>query len=99
MSVDQLASNLSTYKEQLQQVRKLLNDDPGNAEYADMEKELEEVILIHNCSLLGCSFFFFLSFSCLFYFFFFLILNSLVSFLFSSSLTLSWLVHLLLTTV
>lgn len=26
------------------QVRKLLDDDPGNSEYADMEKELAEVI-------------------------------------------------------
>jgi hypothetical protein len=26
------------------QVKKLLADDPGNSEYADMEKELEEVI-------------------------------------------------------
>lgn len=71
VSVDQLASNLSTYKEQLQQVRKLLNDDPGNSEYADMEKELEEVILIHNCSLLGCSFFFFFVFFLFILFFLF----------------------------
>lgn len=28
------------------QVRKLLADDPGNSEYADMEKELEEVSCI-----------------------------------------------------
>lgn len=28
------------------QVKKLLADDPGNSEYADMEKELEEVILL-----------------------------------------------------
>ncbi|OVA19135.1 Tudor domain [Macleaya cordata] len=46
LSIDELASNLSTYKEQLQQVRKLLVDDPGNSEYADMEKELEEVIAL-----------------------------------------------------
>ncbi|KAF8405641.1 hypothetical protein HHK36_007717 [Tetracentron sinense] len=44
LSIDELASNLFTYKEQLQQVRKLLVDDAGNSEYADMEKELEEVI-------------------------------------------------------
>ena len=50
LSIDELASNLSTYKDQLQQVRKLLVDDPGNSEYMDMEKELEEVIFIHICS-------------------------------------------------
>ncbi|CDO97657.1 unnamed protein product [Coffea canephora] len=44
VSVQELASNLSTYKEQLQQVRKLLDDEPGNSEYLDMEKELLEVI-------------------------------------------------------
>ena len=32
------------------QVRKLLVDDPGNSEYVDMEKELEEVIFIHISS-------------------------------------------------
>ena len=42
LSIDELASNLSTYKDQLQQVRKLLVDDPRNSEYVDMEKELEE---------------------------------------------------------
>ncbi|MBA0810889.1 hypothetical protein Gohar_002840, partial [Gossypium harknessii] len=42
LSIDDLASSLSTYKEQLQQVRQLLADDPGNAEYVDMEKELAE---------------------------------------------------------
>ncbi|XP_043720002.1 survival of motor neuron-related-splicing factor 30-like isoform X1 [Telopea speciosissima] len=46
LSINELASNLSTYKEQLQQVRKLLADDPGNSEYADMEKELQEVIAL-----------------------------------------------------
>ncbi|KAF8404013.1 hypothetical protein HHK36_008889 [Tetracentron sinense] len=103
LSIDELASNLSTYKEQIQQwlvvasmqslsppstvqafafvtsasacvllawfatmliiqqglrlvpdvgfgqwsrVRKLLVDDPGNSEYVDMEKELEEVIAL-----------------------------------------------------
>ncbi|KAK2661468.1 hypothetical protein Ddye_000042 [Dipteronia dyeriana] len=46
ISIDELFSNLSTYKEQLQQVRQLLVDDPGNAEYADMEKELTEVIAL-----------------------------------------------------
>ena len=30
------------------QVRKLLADDPGNSEYADMEKELEEVRVYLN---------------------------------------------------
>ncbi|KAF5205234.1 nucleic acid binding/RNA binding protein [Thalictrum thalictroides] len=46
LSIEELASNLSTYKEQLHQVHKLLEDDPGNSEYADMEKELEEVIVL-----------------------------------------------------
>ncbi|KAK2987003.1 hypothetical protein RJ640_024901 [Escallonia rubra] len=46
LSIEELASNLSTYKEQLQQVRKLLDDDPGNSEYEDMEKELAEVIAL-----------------------------------------------------
>ncbi|XP_052204867.1 uncharacterized protein LOC127809803 isoform X2 [Diospyros lotus] len=46
LSMEELASNLSTYREQLQQVRKLLDDDPGNVEYADMEKELVEVIAL-----------------------------------------------------
>lgn len=46
LSIDELASNLSTYKDQLQQVRKLLVDDPENSEYVDMEKELEEVIVL-----------------------------------------------------
>nr|KJB66539.1 hypothetical protein B456_010G142900 [Gossypium raimondii] len=46
LSIDDLASSLSTYKEQLQQVRQLLADDPGNAEYVDMEKELAEVIAL-----------------------------------------------------
>lgn len=44
LSIEELASNLSTYQEQLQQVRKLLDNDPGNSEYVDMEKELVEVI-------------------------------------------------------
>ncbi|KAH9750336.1 Tudor domain-containing protein [Citrus sinensis] len=42
LSIEELFSNLSTYKEQLQQVRELLVHDPGNSEYADMEKELSE---------------------------------------------------------
>ncbi|XWS11576.1 hypothetical protein CRYUN_Cryun37aG0010000 [Craigia yunnanensis] len=46
LSIEELASNLSTYKEQLQQVRQLLGDDPGNLEYVDMEKELAEVIAL-----------------------------------------------------
>ncbi|KAI9107349.1 hypothetical protein K1719_021737 [Acacia pycnantha] len=46
LSVEELASNLSTYKDQLHQVRQLLNDEPGNSEYADMEKELREVIAL-----------------------------------------------------
>ncbi|KAI3445545.1 hypothetical protein Pfo_002210 [Paulownia fortunei] len=46
VNVEELASNLSTYKEQLEQVRKLLNDDPKNSEFLDMEKELVEVIAL-----------------------------------------------------
>ncbi|OAY75799.1 survival of motor neuron-related-splicing factor 30 isoform X1 [Ananas comosus] len=46
LSIDELASNLSTYKDQLREIKKLLADEPGNAEYADMEKELEEVIAL-----------------------------------------------------
>lgn len=46
VSIDELSSNLSTYNQQLHEVRKLLNSDPGNAEYADVEKELVEVIAL-----------------------------------------------------
>lgn len=46
VSIEELSSNLSTYRQQLQEVRKLLKDDPGNAEYADVEKELVEVIAL-----------------------------------------------------
>ncbi|CAA7043825.1 unnamed protein product [Microthlaspi erraticum] len=46
VSIQELASNLSTYKEQLETVRQLLSDDPRNSEYADMEKELKEVIAL-----------------------------------------------------
>ncbi|KAL1831706.1 hypothetical protein ACET3Z_001357 [Daucus carota] len=46
VSVHELVSNLSNYKQQLQQVRSLLDDDPGNSEYEDMEKELAEVIAL-----------------------------------------------------
>ncbi|KAK7363923.1 hypothetical protein VNO77_06086 [Canavalia gladiata] len=46
VSIEELASNLSLYKDQLQQVRQLLNDDPSNSEYVDMEKELCEVIAL-----------------------------------------------------
>lgn len=46
LSIEELASTLSTYKDQLREVSKLLTDDPGNSEYADMEKELEEVSCI-----------------------------------------------------
>ncbi|KAJ6937994.1 survival of motor neuron-related-splicing factor 30 isoform X1 [Populus alba x Populus x berolinensis] len=46
VSIEELASNLSTYKEQLHQVRQLLVDDPENSEYVDMEKELIEVIAL-----------------------------------------------------
>ncbi|KAI3770794.1 hypothetical protein L6452_01938 [Arctium lappa] len=46
VSIEELSSNLSTYKQQLQEVRKLLKVDPGNAEYTDVEKELVEVIAL-----------------------------------------------------
>ncbi|XP_008803795.1 survival of motor neuron-related-splicing factor 30 [Phoenix dactylifera] len=46
LSTEELAANLSTYKDQLREVRKVLIDEPGNSEYADMEKELEEVIAL-----------------------------------------------------
>ncbi|GAB4847438.1 hypothetical protein Ancab_026495 [Ancistrocladus abbreviatus] len=46
LSTEELASSLSTYKEQLHQVKMLLADDPANSEYVDMEKELEEVIAL-----------------------------------------------------
>ncbi|PIN12258.1 Splicing factor SPF30, partial [Handroanthus impetiginosus] len=46
VNIEELASNLSTYKEQLEEVRKLLKDDPRNAEFLDMERELVEVIAL-----------------------------------------------------
>ncbi|KAL5182271.1 Survival of motor neuron-related-splicing factor 30 [Glycine soja] len=46
VSIEELASNLSLYKDQLNQVRELLNDDPANSEYVDMERELSEVIAL-----------------------------------------------------
>ncbi|KAG8650356.1 survival of motor neuron-related-splicing factor 30 isoform X1 [Manihot esculenta] len=46
VSIEELASNLSTYKEQLHNVRQLLAEDPDNSEYVDMEKELNEVIAL-----------------------------------------------------
>ncbi|KAG0497350.1 hypothetical protein HPP92_002041 [Vanilla planifolia] len=46
VNIEELASNLSTYKEQLSEVKKLLAADPGNSEYVDMEKELIEVIAL-----------------------------------------------------
>ncbi|KAG5011365.1 hypothetical protein AAZX31_07G253200 [Glycine max] len=46
VNIEELASNLSLYKDQLNQVRQLLNDDPSNSEYADMERELSEVIAL-----------------------------------------------------
>ncbi|AQK51164.1 nucleic acid binding [Zea mays] len=49
LSVEELASNLSTYKEQLREVKKLIKekkDDAGISEYIDMEKELQEVITL-----------------------------------------------------
>ncbi|XP_073028435.1 uncharacterized protein [Primulina eburnea] len=44
VNFQELVSNLSTYKQQLQQVQQLLDDHPKNSEYVDMEKELVEVI-------------------------------------------------------
>ena len=44
------------------QVRKLLDDDPGNSEYADMEKELVEVILNSIYTHINAFIPFFLSF-------------------------------------
>ncbi|KAF6135262.1 hypothetical protein GIB67_037346 [Kingdonia uniflora] len=46
LSLEDLSSNLCTYKDQLHQVQNLLADDPGNVEYTDMEKELEEVVAL-----------------------------------------------------
>lgn len=49
LSVEELASNLSTYKDQLREVRKFIKekkDDAGISEYVDMEKELQEVITL-----------------------------------------------------
>ncbi|BAT77403.1 hypothetical protein LR48_Vigan01g338800 [Vigna angularis] len=46
VSIEELASNLSLYKDQLHQVRQLLNDEPSNSEYVDMERELSEVIAL-----------------------------------------------------
>ncbi|XP_059447249.1 uncharacterized protein LOC132178743 [Corylus avellana] len=46
VSIEELASNLATYEDQLHQVRQLLVDDPGNSEYVDMERELKEVIAL-----------------------------------------------------
>ncbi|GAB2231309.1 hypothetical protein Droror1_Dr00010314 [Drosera rotundifolia] len=46
LSIEELTSNLSTYKQHLQQVKLLLADDPGNLEYLDTSKELEEVIAL-----------------------------------------------------
>ncbi|KAL0412803.1 UNVERIFIED_CONTAM: Survival of motor neuron-related-splicing factor 30 [Sesamum radiatum] len=56
VNIEELVANLSTYKDQLQQVRKLLNDDPKNSEFLDMEKELVErnVEICENRSLGVC---------------------------------------------
>ncbi|KAG6553817.1 hypothetical protein Mapa_004734 [Marchantia paleacea] len=43
-SISELEENLTTYEEQLQQVKELHEAEPDNAEYGDMVKELEEVI-------------------------------------------------------
>lgn len=44
LSIGELKLSLNTYREQLQQVTELLVADPSNSEYAEMEKELREVI-------------------------------------------------------
>lgn len=44
LSIGELKLNLNTYREQLQQVTELLAADPSNSEYAEMQKELREVI-------------------------------------------------------
>ncbi|CAK8564534.1 unnamed protein product [Lathyrus sativus] len=46
VNIQELASNLTIYKDQLNQVRQLLNDEPSNSEYVDMERELREVIAL-----------------------------------------------------
>ncbi|KAL9241864.1 hypothetical protein vseg_015924 [Gypsophila vaccaria] len=46
LSIHELTSIISTYRDQLQHVKMLLVDDPGNSEYKEMEKELEEVIAL-----------------------------------------------------
>ncbi|KAI4342224.1 hypothetical protein MLD38_026872 [Melastoma candidum] len=46
LSMEELASNLSTYQDQLHQMKELLLDDPQNSEFLDMQKELEEVIAL-----------------------------------------------------
>ncbi|GJP52713.1 hypothetical protein CLOM_g11803 [Closterium sp. NIES-68] len=43
-SVDELRENLTTYKEQLEQVSELLIEDPDNDEYKEMASGLKEVI-------------------------------------------------------
>lgn len=44
LSIEELKLNLHTYREQLQQVTELLAADPRSPEFAEMEKELREVI-------------------------------------------------------
>lgn len=39
----ELQTNLATYNEQLDQVRQLLDAEPGNAEYVEMAVGLKEV--------------------------------------------------------
>ncbi|CAI8615850.1 unnamed protein product [Vicia faba] len=46
VNIQELASNLTIYRDQLNQVRELLNDEPSNSEYVDMERELCEVIAL-----------------------------------------------------
>ncbi|KAL6176332.1 hypothetical protein ACLB2K_052966 [Fragaria x ananassa] len=43
-TIQELSSNLSLYDEQLRQIKDFLAQDPGNSEYADLEKELLEAI-------------------------------------------------------
>ncbi|WJX49826.1 hypothetical protein P8452_36214 [Trifolium repens] len=51
VNIDELASNLSIYKDQLHQVRQLLIDESSNSEYVDMERELCEILLTTNIDI------------------------------------------------
>eukprot|EP00227_Mantoniella_beaufortii_P017402 CAMPEP_0197577156 /NCGR_PEP_ID=MMETSP1326-20131121/1895_1 /TAXON_ID=1155430 /ORGANISM="Genus nov. species nov., Strain RCC2288" /LENGTH=82 /DNA_ID=CAMNT_0043140177 /DNA_START=31 /DNA_END=276 /DNA_ORIENTATION=+ len=43
-SVEEMSANLTSYKEQLEQVEELLVGEPDNAEYLDVKESLAEVI-------------------------------------------------------